>query len=142
MKWQTKLGVSLGMIGVVAGLTFLGFKMLPYPSDSATNINQQLQQNSRKKDEVLIFYRPGCGDCARVKSTVLTTNWRIKWVTQSAEIGFVNTDKQQNRALLKRFSVTSVPTLIRINKDQKVLRYTGTNTTKIRAVMQGGTLNE
>lgn len=142
MKWQTKLVVSLGMIGVVAGLIFLGFKMLPYPSNSATNIKQQLHQNSRKKDEVLIFYRPGCGDCARVKSTVLTTNWRIKWVTQSAEIGFVNTDKQQNQALLKRFSVTSVPTLVQINKDQKVLRYTGTNTTKIRAVMQGGTLNE
>lgn len=60
--------------------------------------------------------RPGCEYCRRVKTTILNVYWRVKWVTQAAEIGFINTDEPQNQSLLKLFSVTSVPTIVRINR--------------------------
>ncbi|ARN94032.1 hypothetical protein JK163_13185 [Levilactobacillus brevis] len=55
---------------------------------------------------------------------------------------FINTDKPQNQSLLKRFSITSVPTIVRVNRDQKVIRYTGTDRTKIRKMMLGGRAND
>lgn len=138
MTWKKKLSLSLGLVFVIGLVFFWGIRAFNYPDDSAQRVTQQVTKNWKKKNEVLVFYRPGCSDCAKVKNTILWAKLQVKLLDGTEDINFINTDHPENKQMISQYSVTTVPTVIRINKDQKVARYSGTNRDKLSKIILGG----
>lgn len=112
--------------------------ILPYPDDSTKKIENGLVENVGKKTEIFVFYRPDCIDCIRTKSKIRMARLDAIIQNKNLKLYYINTNKKSNQNLVYRFQVTSVPTIVRIERNKSVVRYSGTNWAYIKKIFVKG----
>ena len=79
---------------------------------------------AKHSDKVLFFYRDDCPDCQAIFHQIYWHN------AISHNIVLINMNQPQNRHYIKKYQLTSVPTLIHGKQ-----RYTGTNQQRIKQIV-------
>lgn len=141
MKNKQKLQrwVKVASLGALLALAGGSYWLVKQPEhlirSSSESTIKQARQAVKKQPQVWVFYQPGCLDCRKVAVQLLVTGWQLKLSNQS-EVVYVDTKLARNRAVVKQFSITHTPTIIR-RSSQHYWQYQGTNTKKIKAIMTG-----
>ncbi|MCK8605725.1 thioredoxin family protein [Leuconostoc citreum] len=139
MKIQKK-GILWLVFILLFGLTLLGsgywyqnnvLNGYPDTPKFADKINR-LDETSNQIT-VLIFHKPGCSDCQRIRPTVkqvIKSKRNVNYIV-------INVSKQDAKTFIAQYGITEVPTIIRLKGTRVIDSTTSTQTKSVRQVMTG-----
>ena len=87
----------------------------------ATAAKEEMTANKTQKPRVIKFYSPMCSDCQKVSKEMVGVVEDFKDAVTFEEIN-VSEQTDKNKALIKKYKITLVPTLIFESKDGKIVK--------------------
>ncbi len=82
---------------------------------------EEISYNNAAKPRVIKFYSPMCSDCQKVSKEMVGVVEDFKDAVTFEEIN-VSEQTDKNKALIKKYKITLVPTLIFESKDGKIVK--------------------
>ena len=141
-RWQvvTLIAGSVIVMGFLTGILVRNrVENKEYVESSPVTIQRTLSRKTSRRI-VLLFYRPGCRYCQKIKRQVNRNEAQVKSSRQKETGVFlkVRTTNPANTRVLDRYQVESTPTFMVIKNGQVLKQYSGTNPAKIDQLMLRG----
>ncbi len=82
---------------------------------------EEVSMNNTQKPSVIKFYSPMCSDCKKISNEMVGVVEDYKDAVTFEEIN-VSEQTDKNKALIKKYKITLVPTLVFESKDGKTFK--------------------
>lgn len=99
----------------------LGFYAYLESNSQSTVAKEEVSMNNTQKPRVIKFYSPMCSDCKKISNEMVGVVEDYKDAVTFEEIN-VSEQTDKNKALIKKYKITLVPTLVFESKDGKTFK--------------------
>lgn len=90
-------------------------------NSQSTVAKEEASMNNTQKPRVIKFYSPMCSDCKKISNEMVGVVEDYKDAVTFEEIN-VSEQTDKNKALIKKYKITLVPTLVFESKDGKTFK--------------------
>ena len=90
-------------------------------NSQSTVAKEEVSMNNTQKPRVIKFYSPMCSDCKKISNEMVGVVEDYKDAVTFEEIN-VSEQTDKNKALIKKYKITLVPTLVFESKDGKTFK--------------------
>ena len=90
-------------------------------NSQSTVAKEEVSMNNTQKPRVIKFYSPMCTDCKKISNEMVGVVEDYKDAVTFEEIN-VSEQTDKNKALIKKYKITLVPTLVFESKDGKTFK--------------------
>ena len=90
-------------------------------NSQSTVAKEEVSMNNTQKPRVIKFYSPMCSDCKKISNEMVGVVEDYKDAVTFEEIN-VSEQTDKNKALIKKYKITLVPTLVFESKDGKTYK--------------------
>ena len=90
-------------------------------NSQSTVAKEEVSMNNTQKPRVIKFYSPMCSDCKKISNEIVGVVEDYKDAVTFEEIN-VSEQTDKNKALIKKYKITLVPTLVFESKDGKTFK--------------------
>lgn len=90
-------------------------------NSQSTVAKEEVSMNNMQKPRVIKFYSPMCSDCKKISNEMVGVVEDYKDAVTFEEIN-VSEQTDKNKALIKKYKITLVPTLVFESKDGKTFK--------------------
>lgn len=90
-------------------------------NSQSTVAKEEVSMNNTQKPRVIKFYSPMCSDCKKISKEMVGVVEDYKDAVTFEEIN-VSEQTDKNKALIKKYKITLVPTLVFESKDGKTFK--------------------
>ena len=90
-------------------------------NSQSTVAKEEVSMNNTQKPRVIKFYSPMCADCKKISNEMVGVVEDYKDAVTFEEIN-VSEQTDKNKALIKKYKITLVPTLVFESKDGKMFK--------------------
>ena len=90
-------------------------------NSQSTVAKEEVSMNNTQKPRVIKFYSPMCSDCKKISNEMVGVVEDYKDAVTFEEIN-VSEQTDKNKALIKKYKITLVPTLVFESKDGKIVK--------------------
>lgn len=90
-------------------------------NSQSTVAKEEVSMNNTQKPRVIKFYSPMCSDCKKISNEMVGVVEDYKDAVTFEEIN-VSEQTDKNKALIKKYKITLVPTLVFESKDGKMFK--------------------
>ncbi len=90
-------------------------------NSQSTVAKEEVSMNNTQKPRVIKFYSPMCSDCKKISNEMAGVVEDYKDAVTFEEIN-VSEQTDKNKALIKKYKITLVPTLVFESKDGKTFK--------------------
>ena len=109
------------IIVLLVFLFFLGLYAYLESNSQSTVAKEEVSMNNTQKPRVIKFYSPMCSDCKKISNEMVGVVEDYKDAVTFEEIN-VSEQTDKNKALIKKYKITLVPTLVFESKDGKTFK--------------------